>query len=134
MPDDAKLLLLFDGVCNFCNDSVLWIIDRDPHERLQFASLQSELGRRVAAQHGLPEEIRSIVLIEGERCYTRSTAALRVARRLRFPWSLLYALIVVPAFIRDAPYNYFAAHRYAWFGKSESCRVPTPELRRRFLG
>jgi predicted DCC family thiol-disulfide oxidoreductase YuxK len=134
MAEDTKLLLLFDGVCNFCNDSVLWIIDHDPRERFQFASLQSELGQRLAREHGLPTEIRSMVLIEGERTHVRSAAALRVARFLRFPWPLLYAFMLVPRFLRNIAYDYFAAHRYVWFGKSEQCRVPTPELRRRFAG
>ena len=73
------------------------------------------------------------MLIEGERCHVRSAAALRVARFLRFPWPLLYGLIAVPRVLRDAAYDFFAARRYAWFGKSESCRVPTPALRRRFV-
>lgn len=130
----TKLLLLFDGVCNFCNDSVLWLIDRDPAERFQFASLQSELGQRVVRERGLSSELHSMVLIEGERTYQRSAAALRAARHLRFPWPLLWLLVLVPRALRDLAYDYFAAHRYVWFGKSESCRVPTPELRRRFVG
>jgi predicted DCC family thiol-disulfide oxidoreductase YuxK len=134
MPDDTKVLVLFDGVCNFCNDAVLWMIDRDPRERLQFASLQSELGQRVVRERGLPGELRSMALVEGERSYVRSAAALRMLRWLRFPWSLLYVLMLVPRVLRDAAYEYFAAHRYVWFGKSESCRVPTPALRRRFVG
>jgi predicted DCC family thiol-disulfide oxidoreductase YuxK len=69
MPDDTKVLVLFDGVCNFCNDAVLWMIDRDPRERLQFASLQSELGQRVVRERGLPGELRSMALVEGERSY-----------------------------------------------------------------
>jgi predicted DCC family thiol-disulfide oxidoreductase YuxK len=134
MAGDTRLLLLFDGVCNFCNDSVLWVIDRDPTERFQFASLQSELGQRLVRERGLPTEVSTIVLIEGERHYVRSAAALRVARHLRLPWPLLYALIAVPRALRDAAYDFFAARRYVWFGKSESCRVPTPALRRRFVG
>jgi predicted DCC family thiol-disulfide oxidoreductase YuxK len=134
MPDDTKVLVLFDGVCNFCNDAVLWMIDRDPHERLQFASLQSELGQRIVRERGLPGELRSMALVEGERAYVRSAAALRMLRWLRLPWPLLYVLMLVPRVVRDAAYEYFAAHRYVWFGKSESCRVPTPALRRRFVG
>ena len=134
MPSEPKLLLLFDGVCNFCNDTVLWLIDRDPHERFRFASLQSELGQQLLRQHGLSTELSSLVLVEGERCHVRSAAALRVARFLRFPWPLFYVLMAVPRFLRDAAYDYFAAHRYRWFGKSESCRVPTPALRGRFVG
>ena len=134
MPDDTKVLVLFDGVCNFCNDAVLWLIDRDPRERLQFASLQSELGQRIVRERGLSPELRSMAVVEEGRAYARSAAALRALRWLRFPWPLLYVLMLVPRFVRDAAYEYFAAHRYVWFGKSESCRVPTPALRRRFVG
>ena len=134
MADANELLMLFDGVCNFCNDAVLWVIDRDPHERFQFASLQSELGQRIVRERGLSPALSSFVLVEGERTHVRSAAALRAARALRFPWPLLYVLMLVPRFLRDAGYDFFAARRYIWFGKSESCRVPTPELRRRFVG
>jgi predicted DCC family thiol-disulfide oxidoreductase YuxK len=129
----AKSLLLFDGVCNVCNASVLFIVDRDPREHFQFASLQSELGARTLREHGLPMDLDTVVLIEGGKAYVRSSAALRVARRLRWPWPLLYALVLVPRGLRDVLYNAFASRRYALFGKSDSCRVPTPELRRRML-
>ena len=125
MADEAKLLMLFDGVCNFCNDAVLWMIDRDPRERFQFASLQSELGQRIVRERGLSPALRTMVLVEGERTYVRSAAALRAVRWLRFPWPLLSLLLLVPRFLRDAAYEFFAARRYVWFGKSESCRVPT---------
>jgi predicted DCC family thiol-disulfide oxidoreductase YuxK len=134
----AKALLLFDGVCNFCNGAVLFLIDRDPRERLVFASLQSELGQATLRAHGLlggGDDLgasASMVLIEEGRVYQRSAAALRLVRLLRWPWPLLYAAVLVPRAVRDWAYDTFAARRY-WFGQSNQCRVPTPELRRRFI-
>jgi predicted DCC family thiol-disulfide oxidoreductase YuxK len=134
MHDDGKLLLLFDGVCNFCNDTVLFVIDRDPNERVRFAPLQSDVGQQLLLTHGLGRELTSSVLIENGRAYTRSDGALRLIRALRWPWPLLYAAVALPRFVRDAVYDLVAARRYLLFGKSESCRIPTPELRRRFVG
>jgi predicted DCC family thiol-disulfide oxidoreductase YuxK len=128
-----KSLLLFDGECNVCNATVLFVVDRDPNERFQFASLQSDLGRSKLREHGLPFDLNTVVLVEGGRAFVRSDAALRVARRLRWPWPLFFALMVVPRVMRDTLYSWFAGHRYAWFGKADQCRLPTPELRRRML-
>jgi predicted DCC family thiol-disulfide oxidoreductase YuxK len=126
--------VLFDGVCNLCNGSVLFVIDRDPSAHFHFAALQSDAGRALLRQHGYAgADLSSIVLVDGGRLYTRSTAALRIARRLAWPWRLLYALIVVPRPLRDAVYDLVARNRYRWFGREEACRVPTPELRGRFL-
>lgn len=130
---EPELLILFDGVCNFCNDAVNFVIDRDPQGRFRFAALQSELGQRLVREHDLSSELLSSVLVERGRAYTRSTGALRAAKYLRFPWSLLSVFLLVPRFVRDAAYDWFAARRYRFFGQSDSCRVPTPELRRRFL-
>jgi predicted DCC family thiol-disulfide oxidoreductase YuxK len=129
----AKSLLLFDGVCNVCNATVLFVVDRDPHEHFQFASLQSELGARTLREYGLPMDLNTVVLIENGKAYVRSSAALRMARRLRWPWPLFYALMLIPRALRDVLYDAFASRRYALFGKSEQCRIPTPELRRRML-
>jgi predicted DCC family thiol-disulfide oxidoreductase YuxK len=127
-------IVLFDGVCNLCNRSVNFIIDRDQQGVFRFASQQSAAGRELLARCGLPaDELSTMVLIEGERHYTRSSAALRIARRLRFPWRLLFGLIVIPPPLRNLGYRLIAHNRYRWFGKTESCRVPTPDLRERFL-
>jgi predicted DCC family thiol-disulfide oxidoreductase YuxK len=132
VPSEA--ILLFDGVCNLCNASVNFIIDRDPRGRIRFASLQSETGQKLLERFELPtSDFDTMVLVEGDRCYRRSTAGLRVARRLRQPWPLLYGLIIVPRPLRDAVYRLVAHNRYRWFGQNEACRVPTPELRERFL-
>lgn len=142
MEARAKSLLLFDGACNFCNGAVLFVIDRDPREHFVFAPLQSERGREALRDHGLEAMAgarealtgdATMVLVEAGRVYLRSTAALRVARRLRWPWPLLSLALVVPRALRDWAYEAFAARRY-WFGRSDICRVPTPELRRRFVG
>ncbi|HTU58906.1 MAG TPA: DCC1-like thiol-disulfide oxidoreductase family protein [Polyangiales bacterium] len=134
MADEQELLLLFDGECNFCNGAVNFVIDHDPKGRFRFASLQSELGQRLVAQYALAPEMSSSILIERGKAYTSSTGALRAARHLRFPVSLLSVLLLVPRFARDLAYAWFAARRYRFFGKTELCRVPTPELRARFLG
>lgn len=126
--------MLFDGLCNLCSGAVDFIIDRDPRAELRFAALQSDAARPLLARCGLPaEHPGSIVLVEDGRCYRRSTAALRIARRLTFPWPLLYALLLVPRPLRDAVYDWVARNRYGWFGKRDRCRTPTPDLRSRFL-
>ncbi len=138
-------IVLFDGVCNLCNGAVQFIIDHERAPNLRFAALQSEIAERLltdvfgeerskelrtTATSGDPD---SVVLIEGSRGYTHSTAGLRLARHLRAPWRWLYAFIIVPAVVRDAVYRLIARNRYRWFGKAAACRVPTPELRARFL-
>ncbi|MET0384777.1 MAG: DCC1-like thiol-disulfide oxidoreductase family protein [Polyangiales bacterium] len=129
-----RRIVLFDGVCNFCDHAINFIIDRDSRGRFEFASLQSDVGKRLKAEVGITgSDISTLVLIEGERAYTRSSAAVRIARQLDGAWPLLYALVLVPRPLRDWAYRYFAAHRYTWFGKLDACRVPSPEVRARFL-
>lgn len=128
-------VVLFDGVCNLCNGSVRFIIERDPRGRFQFAPLQSPVAERLIGARvdrtSLPD---SIVLVDDERLYVRSSAALRIARGLRFPWPLAWVFIVVPRPIRDWVYDLIARHRYAWFGRRDECMLPTPEVKGRFLG
>ena len=128
-------VVLFDGVCNLCNGSVRFIIERDPRARFQFAPLQSPVADRLIGARvdraSLPD---SIVLVDDGRLYVRSSAALRIARGLRFPWPLAWIFIVVPRPIRDWVYDLIARHRYAWFGRRDECMVPTPDVRSRFLG
>ncbi len=136
---DVKLpshhpVLLFDGVCNLCNGFVQWVIERDPDGVFRFAPLQSKVGEEILQQAGLADEaLNSVVLYENGRLYRRSTAALRVLRRMAFPWYLLYAFKLAPEWLRDAVYDYIARHRYAWFGRRDECMMPTPDLKRRFL-
>jgi predicted DCC family thiol-disulfide oxidoreductase YuxK len=127
-------LVLFDGVCNLCNGFVQFVIARDSAGRFQFAALQSASARRVLELHAAPAPLPdAIVLVDDGQLFTRSTAALRIARRLRFPWPLAYAFIAVPRPLRDFIYNRIARHRYRWFGRRDHCMVPTPALRSRFI-
>jgi predicted DCC family thiol-disulfide oxidoreductase YuxK len=133
---DQHPVVLFDGVCNLCNASVNFIIDRDPTAQFRFAALQSDVARERLTELGQPPPPttpESILLLEGGHLYSESTAALRIAGHLRGPWRLLKALLVVPRPLRDAVYRLIARNRYAWFGRTDACRVPTPELKARFL-
>jgi predicted DCC family thiol-disulfide oxidoreductase YuxK len=129
-----QAIILFDGICNLCNSAVQFVIKRDTSNHFLFASLQSEEGKRILVQNNVKTyEMSSFILIENERVYDRSTAALKVARQLKGPWKLLYGFMVVPKFIRDFIYKIISKNRYQWFGKKEACMVPTPELKARFL-
>jgi predicted DCC family thiol-disulfide oxidoreductase YuxK len=127
-------IILFDGVCNLCNNSVNFIIDRDKKNVFQFAALQSEAGKKLLLQHHLPaDKSDSIVLIKNGKAYQRSAAALEIARHLQGFWSSLYIFKLIPGFISDVFYNFIAKNRYRFFGKQETCRIPTPELKAKFL-
>jgi predicted DCC family thiol-disulfide oxidoreductase YuxK len=130
----SSSVILFDGVCNLCNGVVQFVIERDPGARFQFAALQTDAAARLIESTGFQGRIPdSIVLIEDGQVWTRSTAALRIARRLSFPWFAINVFKVVPRPLRDWIYNLVAGNRYAWFGQRETCMVPTPALRARFL-
>jgi predicted DCC family thiol-disulfide oxidoreductase YuxK len=134
-PRSEGPIVLFDGVCKFCDGGVNFILDHDRRGRVRFAALQSGAGQELLRRFGLRrDQFDTLVLIEAGRHYLRSTAALRVARHLDFPWPLASALLLVPAFLRDAAYDLLAANRFRWFGRLDACRVPTPEVRERFLG
>ncbi|ANF98712.1 thiol-disulfide oxidoreductase DCC [Paenibacillus bovis] len=127
-------IVLVDGVCHFCQGATKFIIKRDPKGIFHFASIQSEVGQKLMQKGGLrTDTMDTFVLIEKGQFYTRSTAALRIARRLRYAWPLLYAFIVVPKVLRNSVYNLIARNRYRWFGKSDQCMLPTPEIRERFI-
>ena len=131
----AASVVLFDGVCNLCNAAVRFVIERDPSARFRFAPLDSAAARTLLQTARAPAALPdSIVLVDEEGVFTRSDAALRIARRLTFPWPLAYVFILVPRVLRDALYEWIARHRYSWFGRRDTCMVPTPELKRRFLG
>ncbi len=127
-------VILFDGVCNLCNTSVNFVMDRDRHGHFKFASLQDvqeiDVLKPYASEAG---QLSTIMLIDQGKVYKRSTAALRVARRLGGLWPLLYIFIVIPPFIRNWVYDFIAANRYKWFGRQDACRVPEPHLQDRFL-
>jgi predicted DCC family thiol-disulfide oxidoreductase YuxK len=127
-------VILFDGVCNLCNRWVRFVIEHDPNTRFSFASLQSDFGQRVLRSYHAPAfGVRSLVLLEDGRCYVRSGAVLRIARHLSGPWRLLGAFTWVPRPMRDAVYDWIARNRYGWFGRTDYCPVPSPELAERFL-
>lgn len=132
--DSSSPIILFDGVCNLCNSSVNFIIDHDPKQQFRFASLQSEVAQNILSQfkntsHGLD----SVVLWENDRIYFKSTAALKIAARLSGMWPLMNVFWIVPTVIRDNAYDFIAKNRYKWFGRQDACRMPSPELKNRFL-
>jgi predicted DCC family thiol-disulfide oxidoreductase YuxK len=129
-----KATVLFDGVCNFCNGSVNFIIKRDSKGFFKFAPLQSSLAEELLSKHAVDRErTDSIILIENDAVYMFSTAALKIASRLDGSWPLLYVFIIVPRLIRDFFYKLFAKYRYKMFGRTDQCMIPTPAVRERFL-
>ncbi|MBL7796724.1 MAG: thiol-disulfide oxidoreductase DCC family protein [Saprospiraceae bacterium] len=127
-------ILLFDGVCNLCNASVQWVLQRDRAAVFRFAALQSEAGQALLARFGLETaHFDTVVLVDGDRIFTRSDAALEILRRLGMPWSALAILRWVPRRLRDAVYNWVARNRYRWFGRQEQCLLPRKEWAQRFL-
>ena len=128
-------VVLFDGVCNLCNSSVNWLIDHDKKNQFQFASLQSDYGKKVVAQFNLKGDyLDTVLLLEDGKVYMRSEAVLRIGKKLGGGYSLLYGFVIIPAFVRDFFYNIVARNRYRWFGKQDACRMPTPEMKAKFLG
>ena len=130
---DTRPVAFFDGVCNLCNGTVNFLIDHDRHSRLRFAPLQGSTFAALAADRPELRGIDSFVLRQGARVHVRSSAAVRILMALGGPWRLFGALLAIPKPLRDRLYDFVARRRYRWFGKSESCRMPTPELRARFL-
>jgi predicted DCC family thiol-disulfide oxidoreductase YuxK len=127
-------VVLFDGVCNFCNATINFVIEHDRAGYFKFAPLQSKLGEQLMGEHDIDRTgTDSVILVEDGKAYTHSDAALRIARRLDGIWSWAYAFRVVPRFIRDAAYRLFARNRYRVFGRQDACMMPTREIRARFL-
>ncbi len=127
-------VILFDGICNLCNAAVQFVIKRDRKNYFNFASLQSVEGQRLLNKYNLPAtDFNSFILIEDDKVFLRSSAALKVTNRLKGLWPLLYGFMIIPKFLRDGVYNIIAKNRYKWFGKQKECMVPTPELQARFL-
>ena len=134
LPENKKIIL-FDGVCNLCDGAVQFIIKHDKKDVFRYASLQSELGKKLVSERGLdPEEIDSIMLIEpGVAYYRKSTAALEISRDLSGGYSLLKNFLFIPEVMRDVIYDFIANYRYKWFGRKEQCMIPSPELKAKFL-
>ncbi len=134
MNPQAPSIVLFDGECNFCNASVNFVLDHEKDHSLRFAASGTPWAKGKLEGCGITERPRSIVLIEGEKCHTKSTAAIRLARYLKRPWSWLAYLILIPEPLRDGVYDWIAANRYRISGRMKQCRVPTEALRARFVG
>ena len=130
---NASSIVLFDGLCNFCDSTVRFVLDNDHKNVFRFASQQSEAGRKLLEAYDAPNDTSTIVLIEGTKVYTRSTAIFRIVKQLRSPLNLLYVLIFVPKPIREAAYKLFAKHRYRWFGVKDTCEIPSPQVQAKFL-
>ena len=131
---NQKAIVLFDGVCNFCNSSVNFIIKHDKKDHFRFTPLQSEKGKMLLqAFNENGKGLDSLVLIENNKLYKRSTASLKITKQLRRPYSLLYLFIIIPSFLRDPIYNFIAKNRYKWFGKKDVCMIPTPAVKDKFI-
>ena len=130
----SQPIILYDGVCYLCNGIVNFLLKADKQKRFKFSPLQSDSGQVLLKKFNLPtDDFNSFVLVEGEQVYQRSAAALKVATRLGLPWSLAGVGWILPRPVRDALYNFIAANRYKWFGQHDSCLMPTPEIKERFL-
>jgi predicted DCC family thiol-disulfide oxidoreductase YuxK len=126
-------VILFDGVCNLCSASVRFVLAHDKDDVFRFASLQSETGRELAKDHGARIDLSTFYLLENGVVYERSDAWLRIMARLGKPWSILAVFCLVPRYIRDLAYDLIGRNRYQWFGKKESCDLPDPEQRHKFI-
>ena len=135
IPKD-KQLILFDGVCNLCNSSVLYVIKRDKNDKFLFAPLQSIVGEEIISQFNIDTEKTDSILLynpQSNLIKYKSSAASHIAKHLGFPSNLMVAFFIVPTFIRNWVYNYVANNRYKWYGKKETCMIPTPELKSKFI-
>ncbi|MFC3562545.1 thiol-disulfide oxidoreductase DCC family protein [Pedobacter jamesrossensis] len=129
----AQPVIFFDGVCNLCNASVQFVIEHDKENYFKFSALQGEYAQEVLPKFNVNlQNLNSTLLLENGKLYTKSSSALRVAKKLNGLWPLLYSFIIVPKFLRDWGYDIIAKNRYKWWGKQESCWVPTPELKSKF--
>jgi predicted DCC family thiol-disulfide oxidoreductase YuxK len=126
-------IILFDGLCNFCSGSVQFVLKRDAKKVFQFAALQGDSGKKLLDQYQLSDDVDSFILIENEKLFIKSSAALRVCKQLKGLWKVLYIFWWVPVPLRDFFYDIITKNRYKWFGKREHCMLPTPEIRERFL-
>jgi predicted DCC family thiol-disulfide oxidoreductase YuxK len=135
IPKHNKLIL-FDGVCNLCNSSVLYVIKRDKKNIFLFAPLQSEIGIHIIQKFNIDTKVIDSIIIynpENDSIHYKSTAALKIAWQLGFPTNILAVFLVIPSFIRNWVYDFIAKNRYKWFGQKEACMVPTSELKSKFL-
>jgi predicted DCC family thiol-disulfide oxidoreductase YuxK len=129
-----KTILLFDGYCNLCHSSVQFILRHEKNNSIYFTSLQSPIGIEILNQYSInPNKIDSLVLIQKNKAYIKSSAALRVTKYLKGLYPIAFSLLIIPSFLRNWVYDYIAKNRYKWFGKMSSCLVPDENLSKRFL-
>lgn len=130
-----RSIILFDGVCNLCNSSVNFVLDRDKEKKFMFAALQSDIGKKLLLSHdiNLPGNYDSVILIKDSKVYKKSAAALEIAKDLGGVWQLLYIFKIIPSFVSNILYDLVANNRYRFFGKREVCRMPEPGVQERFL-
>ena len=137
MTEPGSPVLLYDGVCGFCNNAVQFILRHESRHTLRFAAIQGKYAATLSARHPEVGDVDSVVWVEGdsaaERVYIRSNAGFRVASYLGGFWRLFWVFWIVPSVVRDFCYDWFARHRYRWFGNYATCPVPSREIRSRFL-
>ena len=132
--DPDHPLVLFDGVCNFCNYWVNFAIKRDKKAKLRFTPIQGEIAKKILQEFNIhPDSLSSVILIDNGKAYTQSSASIRICKYLDGGWKVFYVLIIFPKFLRDFVYNIIARNRYKWYGKKEECMVPHDDIRKRFL-
>ena len=135
MISSSKSVILFDGVCNFCNASINFVIDHDPDKKFQFASLQSDFGQTILREHSRNlSDFDSVILLQNGQLLIKSEAAFAIAKQLSGAWAGLAIFRILPTVITDFFYELIAKNRYKIFGKTESCRMPTPDIKERFIG
>lgn len=125
-------LIVFDGECHICDSFVQFILNKDKENQFLFISLQSEAGEFIRRKYRVPDDIDSVLLIDGEKIFIKSDAALQVAKYISFPWRMLTAGKFLPYFIRDTLYDFVARNRHKWFEKKQSCHLPTAQERKQF--
>jgi predicted DCC family thiol-disulfide oxidoreductase YuxK len=134
MKKDGCDIVLFDGICNLCNRSVQFIIKHDKERKFRFASLQSEFGKLKIIENQIDaHKFDSIIYFHNHKYYSKSTAVLKIAKHLDGLWPIFFGFIIIPPFIRDWIYDFLSKRRYAWFGKNDTCMVPSPDNKWRFL-
>lgn len=130
----SKSIVFFDGVCNLCNASIDFIIKRDRNNKFLVGALQDSFSKAILSVHDVDEDyLDSLVLLENGEIFYKSTAALKIARKLSGLWPVFYPLIILPKWLRDPVYDFIGKNRYRWFGKKNTCRIPTPEEKAKFL-
>lgn len=128
-----NVIVLYDGQCSFCNGATQWIIARDQSGKINYAAIEGDLGQQLISHYNIPKQMDSLICIDHNKAYLYSSGAIQVAKYLDGIWKALYAFKIIPPFIRNPFYKWFAKNRYRWFGKQQSCMLPTPSIRQRFL-